>query len=78
MKVNTVVGALRVRQFSSAATLARHADINILRYKRFESGIKYYHLHEDEVLRVATALGVTKEMIADSQGSPKVLDADHM
>ena len=73
MKVRTVVGSLRVRQYNSAAELARQAGINILRYKRFESATKYYHLYRDEVLRIAVLLGVDPSLIADDRGSPKVL-----
>ncbi len=73
MKVRTIVAMLRVRQYPSAANLARQAGINILRYKRFESAIKYYHLTQDEVLRVAATLGVDPSLIADDRGSPKVL-----
>ena len=56
MKVRTVVGSLRVRQYNSAAELARQAGINIWRYKRFESATKYYHLSREEVLRVTALL----------------------
>ncbi len=73
MKVRTVVAMLRVRQFRSAADLARQAGINILRYKRFESAIKYYHLTKEEVWRVTAILGVDPSLIADDRGSPKVL-----
>ena len=74
MKVNTVVRMLRVQRYGSAAELAQKAGINILRYKRFESGIKYYHLKRDELYRIAVILRVPSSMFAQQDGSPKVLD----
>lgn len=76
MKIRTVVRMLRARHFSSAADLAQRAQIDILRYKRFEAAVRYYHLRHDEVLRLAAVLGYPPSELASDDGSPKLLGGD--
>ena len=61
----------RLRQgMSSAAELATATGIPRGRFWNWESAQSHRYLSKDEVARVADALGVTPETIADDRGAP--------
>lgn len=74
MKIATVARALRMTRFGSAEQLADAAAVDSIRYGRFEKGGTGAKLKLEEVERLAAALGVAAEALADKDGRPVPLE----
>ena len=70
MKLRTIIQLERMKRFATAKELADAAGVTVMRYKRFERGLKYYHLTPDELERVAKVLNISIESFADAKGAP--------
>ena len=74
MKIATIARALRMARFGSAEQLADAAAVDSIRYGRFEKGGAGAKLKPAEIERLAAALGVAAEALADKDGRPAPLE----
>ena len=68
--IKTQIRYYRLLRYSSAAALAKAAEVKVDRYSSFEAGRQYAILRPDEIERVAALLGLLPSAIADNGGHP--------
>ena len=70
MRLKTVIQLERMKRFDTAKAFALAAGVDVLRYKRFEAGLIYYHLKADELERLADVLKIPVATFATEKGAP--------
>lgn len=73
MRGLSVVKFERLRRGKKVREVAEAAGMKPQKYRVFEGGDKYRYLGADELAGVAECLHISREMIADAKGAPRML-----